>query len=178
MTRDSKNLNEEIHRPYYEITTTEAVDEKLTRKNYCAIPGIKNGFWQIKLSEKSQNVKCVLFQRQWVATDSIDFYLSWTVHQKYFKEKRSTFCHIIGIVIYFDDGRRSCRRTWQKFTTGNWSRQRSNIKFDKTKVQYRKDVVAYVGYISSKKSITIVKDKIQGQKRLRSQIIKKNCKVY
>lgn len=44
MTRDFKNLNEEIHRPYYDITTTEAVDEKLTRKNYCAIPGIKNGF--------------------------------------------------------------------------------------------------------------------------------------
>lgn len=42
--------------------------------------------------------------------------------------------------------------------------QRSNIKFDKTKVQYRKDVVAYVGYISSKKSITIAKDKIQATK--------------
>ncbi|XP_033316640.1 uncharacterized protein LOC117214559 [Bombus bifarius] len=44
LTRDFKNLNEEIHRPYYDITTTEAVDEKLTRKSYCAIPGIKNGF--------------------------------------------------------------------------------------------------------------------------------------
>lgn len=42
--------------------------------------------------------------------------------------------------------------------------QRSNIKFDKTKVQYRKDVVAYVGYISSKESITIAKDKIQTTK--------------
>lgn len=56
--------------------------------------------------------------------------------------------------------------------------QRSNIKFDKTKVQYRKDVVAYVGYISSKKSKTIAKDKIQATKTPKIADNKKELQSY
>lgn len=40
------------------------------------------GFDKLSYQKRAKKVKCVLFQRQWVATDSTDFYFTF-----YFKEK-------------------------------------------------------------------------------------------
>lgn len=172
---DPKHLNEAIQRPYYEIPTTEMIAEQLTGKKYFTILDLKDGFWQVKLSEKSSEyctfstpVGCYKFNR-------LPFGLN-CAPEIFQRKNEEIFGHIPGTIIYFDDilvAGETLEEHDKSLARVIEAARRNNVKFNKGKVQYRKETVIYVGYKFSKEGKEIAKERIEAIKQLKNPKNKK-----
>ena len=173
---DPKYLNLAIKRTCNVlIPTIEDISLKLSGKSVFSVFDLKDGFWQIRLDEDSSNLckfstpfGCYKYNR-------LPFGLSMAPEYfQYLNEKN--FGDIPGVIIYFDDlliaGSSSEEHDSivQKVITR--ARERG-IKFNKNKIQFRKEQVKYLGHVFSKNGIQIDSDRIKAIQLLKLPTNKK-----
>lgn len=149
---DPQDLNKVIKREYYLIPTVEELIPKLCNKSVFTVFDLKDGFYQIKLDDKSSELckfnspfGCYKFNR-------LPFGISIApeIFQK-FNEKN--FGDIPGVVIYFDDMLICADNEKEHDEILNKVVERArklNVKFNLRKLQYRVTEVKYLGFVFNK----------------------------
>jgi len=155
---DPRDLNKVIKRPKdVLILTVDELTEKLCNKHYFTVLDLKDGFWHVKLDDKSSKLctfstpfGCYKFNR-------LPFGLN--MAPKYFQKINSeNFGDIEGVTIYFDDVliAADTEEAHDLIVKKVINRARKlGVKFNKNKVQYKVNAVKYLGNIFSAEGKTI-----------------------
>lgn len=160
---DPKNLNSAIQRSYDEIPTTDSIATKMAGKKWFTVLDLKDGYWQVKLDEKSSELcafsspfGCYKFNR-------LPFGLSCAA-EIFQKKNEENFGDLPRVIIYFDDilvtGETPEEHDRNLQAVMVRAREKK-VKFNKNKIQYRKDEVTYVGYLFSEKGKQIAPDRTE-----------------
>lgn len=149
---DPQDLNKVIKREYHLIPTVEELVPKLCNKSIYTVFDLKDGFYQIKLDDKSSELckfnspfGCYKFNR-------LPFGISVApeIFQKY---NEKNFGDIPGVVIYFDDMLICADNEKEHDVILNKVVERArklNVKFNPKKLQYRVNEVKYLGFVFNK----------------------------
>lgn len=161
---DPRDLNKVIKRPRdVLIPTVDELTEKLANKCYFTVLDLKDGFWHVKLDEKSSELctfstpfGCYKFNR-------LPFGLN--MAPEYFQKiNTENFGDIEGVVVYFDDIliAADTEKDHDTITKKVIDRARKiGVKFNKNKVQYKVSSVKYLGHIFSSEGMTIDPERVQ-----------------
>jgi len=161
---DPRDLNKVIKRPKdVLIPTVDELTEKLCNKHYFTVLDLKDGFWHVKLDDKSSKLctfstpfGCYKFNR-------LPFGLN--MAPEYFQKINSeNFGDIEGVTIYFDDVliAADTEEAHDLIVKKVISRARKlGVKFNKNKVQYKVNSVKYLGNIFSAEGKTIDPERVQ-----------------
>lgn len=160
---DPKDLNNAIKRENFPIPSFDEISEKLTGKKIFSVLDLKEGYWQVQLSEAASKLctfstpfGCYRFLR-------LPFGLSIApeVFQKY---NERNFQGIPGVVIYFDDVliAAETKDEHDRILAEVVNRARHlNIRFNKEKFQFCSKKVNYLGQVVSEKGISCDPDRVR-----------------
>lgn len=148
---DPQDLNKALIKENFLIPKLEELSARLSHMKYFTVLDLKQGFWQIKLDERSSNIctfstpfGCYKFKR-------LPFGLSVApeVFQRYVS---NYFNDLPGTTAYIDDLLVSGKTQQEHDTNLKKVLERArkiNIKFNPDKLQYKVNSVKYVGQIFS-----------------------------
>lgn len=144
-------MNKSIKKENFPIPTVDEIAQKLSGKKIFSVLDLKEGYWQVKLSESASRLctfstpfGCYRYLRM-----PFGISIAPEVFQKY---NQRNFEGIPGVIIYFDDILIAAETIEQhdKILAEVLNRARSlNIRFNKEKVQYRLKKVNYLGQVVS-----------------------------
>lgn len=177
---DPQELNKVLLREYHLIPTLEEIVTKLQNKSLFSVLDLSDGFYNIKLTDKSTDLctfstpfGCYKFLR-------LPFGLSVApeIFQKYSEQ---TFGDIPGVVIYCDDLLICAENEEEHDKILKCVLERakeSNVKFNKKKFQYKKSEVKYFGHIFSKHGMKIDPDRVKAIVNMKSPTNKKELQIF
>lgn len=170
---DPQELNKCIE--FFEIPSFEEITGKLSGKQYFSVLDFKEGFYQVKLDNKSSKLTvfstlfgCYKFLR-------LPFGIK-TAPEIFQKINQKNFGDIENVIIYFDDLliTANSKEEHDKILQKVINRAREKVvKFNKEKLQYRKNEVKYMGHIFNKEGMRIDKDKLKAINELKAPENKK-----
>lgn len=177
---DPMDLNNVLLREYYLIPTLDEIIPNLCNKNVFSVLDLSEGFYNIRLTEKSSDLctfnspfGCYRFVR-------LPFGLSVApeIFQKY---NERAFGDLPGVIIYCDD-LLICgedEKEHDEILRKVFERARiHNVKFNKRKFQYKLREVKYFGHIFSKKGMQIDPDRIKAIKSIKSPTKVKELQIF
>lgn len=177
---DPQDLNKVLIREYHLIPTLEEIVAKLSNKSVFSVLDLSEGFYNIKLTDKSSDLcafstpfGCYKFLR-------LPFGLSVApeIFQKY---SEKTFGDIPGVVIYCDD-LMICAdniKEHDKILKCVLERAKeNNVRFNKRKFQYKLKEVKYFGHIFSKDGMKIDPDRVKAILNIKSPNNKKELQIF
>lgn len=154
---DPQALNRAIKEENHPIPTFEQLAEKLNGKRWFTVLDLKEGFWQVKLNERSSKLctfstpfGCYRFNRL-----PFGVKICAEVFQKY---NERNFEDIEGVNVFIDDIIISANsveehdRILEKVVER--ARER-NVRFNRNKLQYRVQTVKYLGHVISEHGISV-----------------------
>ena len=146
---DPRPLNLAIKRERYEIPTPADVQSQLGDKQIFTVIDMKDGYWHVKLTEESSHL-CT-FQTPWGRKrfKRMPFGIS-SASNVMQKRNEETFADIPGVRIIADDIIISAKDDTEHDAIVRKVMQRArerNVKFNKTKVQFKVSNVTYMGHI-------------------------------
>ncbi|KAL0894614.1 hypothetical protein ABMA27_013176 [Loxostege sticticalis] len=177
---DPQELNKVLIREYHLIPKLEEIVNKLSNKSIFSVLDLSDGFYNIKLTNKSADLcafstpfGCYKFLR-------LPFGLSVAseIFQKY---SEKTFGDIPGVVIYCDDLLICAEneKDHDKILKCVLERAKeSNVKFNKRKFQYKLPEVKYFGHIFSKEGMKIDPDRVKAILNIKSPTNKKELQIF
>lgn len=160
---DPQNLNDDILLEHHVIPTFESIAANLAHKQIFSVLDLKEGFWQIGLSNDASNLctfntpfGCYRFNRL-----PYGIKVGPEVFQKY---NERNFEDISGVTVFIDDVLIAADSIEEHdrilMQVINRARER-NIKFNQAKFQYRISEVKYLGKIISKSGIKCDPDRVE-----------------
>lgn len=160
---DPHELNLNIKRNYTLMPTIEDLSHQLQNMEYFTVLDLKEGFWQIELTEKAKEYctfstpfGCYRFNRLPFGVASAPELF------QYFNT--SAFGDLKGVFSYMDDilvyGKNKEEHDRNLKNVMNRAKE-INVKFNKEKIQYRVKEVSYLGHKFSKKGIESDPDRIK-----------------
>lgn len=177
---DPQHLNKVLLREYHLIPTLQEIVSKLSNKTVFSVLDLSDGFYNIKLTDKSTDLctfsspfGCYKFLR-------LPFGLSVApeIFQKYTEK---TFGDIPGVVIYCDDLLICAENETEhdKILKQVFERAKeSNVRFNKRKFQYKLKEVKYFGHIFSKDGMRIDDDRVKAILNIKSPTNKKELQIF
>lgn len=175
---DPKELNKAIMKENFPIPTFDEIAEKLNGKKIFSVLDLKEGYWQVKLSENASRLctfstpfGCYRFLR-------MPFGIS-IAPEIFQKNNERNFEGISGVIIYFDDVMIAAETLEEhdEILKQVMERARSlNIKFNKEKLQYRLRKVNYLGQMVSANGISCDPDRVKAIQKIEKPQDKKDLK--
>lgn len=177
---DPKDLNKVLIREHHLIPTIDEIVSKLCNKKCFSVLDLTDGFYNIRLTEDSNDLctfnspfGCYKFLR-------MPFGLSVApeIFQKY---SEMAFGDIPGVIVYCDD-LLICGNTEQEHDAIlNKVFERAlenNVRFNKNKFQYKLSEVKYFGHIFSEKGMKIDPDRVNAILNMKSPNNKKQLQIF
>ncbi|XP_059049470.1 uncharacterized protein K02A2.6-like [Achroia grisella] len=160
---DPKDLNEAIQRQHFELPTFDEISSKLSGANIFSTLDIKNGFWNIKLTQASSDLCCfnTPFGRYKFLRMPFGICSAPEIYQH---RMRQMLEGLEGVEVYIDD-----ILIWGKDESEHEKRlrkvferlQEGNVKLNKEKCKIGVSELKYLGHIISQEGIQLGKDRIQ-----------------
>lgn len=177
---DPQELNKVLIREYHLIPTLQEIVTKLKNKTVFSVLDLSDGFYNIKLSDKSTDLctfstpfGCYKFLR-------LPFGVSVApeIFQKY---SQRAFGDIPGVVVYCDDllicGENE--EDHDRILKCVLERAKElNVRFNKRKFQYKKGEVKYFGHIFSKEGMKVDPDRVRAILNIKSPTNKKELQIF
>lgn len=177
---DPKDLNKVLIREHHLIPTIEEIVPKLSNKRLFSVLDFSDGFYNIILDEESSHLctfntpyGCYRFLR-------LPFGLSIAseVFQKY---SENAFGDIPGVVIYCDDLLICAENDEEHDAILKKVFERAkenNVRFNKSKFQYKLKEVKYFGHIFSEKGMKIDPERVDSIINMKSPTNKKELQIF
>lgn len=149
---DPKPLNLAIIQNHYKIPTLDEMRVKLLGANYFSVLDLKDGFYQIELSEESSKICTFSTPFGNYKFKRLPFGIN-TAPEEFQRRNEQNFGDIPGTLTYIDDilvtGK--TEKEHDKNLQEVMNRARSlNVKFNLAKLQYKVLEVSYLGHIFNK----------------------------
>ena len=146
---DPRPLNRAIKRERYEIPTPADVQSQLGDKQIFTVTDMKDGYWHVKLTEESSHL-CT-FHTPWGRKrfKRMPFGIS-SASEVMQKRNEETFADIPGVRIIADDMIIAEKDETEHYVIVRKVMQKArerNVKFNKTKVQFKVPNATYMGHI-------------------------------
>ncbi|XP_044005925.1 uncharacterized protein K02A2.6-like [Aphidius gifuensis] len=160
---DPSNLNKYIMREHFKMSTTEDIAVHMNGMKIFSVLDMRNGFWQVKLDEKSADM-CTFntpFGRYRFLKLPFGICSAPEVFQK---RVLPTFGDIEGVFVVVDDLIIAAKTVEEhdKAIKKVFERaKQNNVKFNKNKMRLRLTEVPYVGHIVSKDGLKIDMSKVK-----------------
>lgn len=151
-----KYLNEAIKREHYLIPNIDDIMYQLNNKKWFTVLDMKDGYWQVPIDAKSSDLCTFGTQFGRYQFRRLPFGIS-SAPEIFHRKNVEVFGSIPGVAVYFDD----------IVVTGETEEEHDanlscvlekavqyNIKFNKSKIQYKSNFVKFVGQIFSKDGVT------------------------
>lgn len=161
---DPKELNLAIRDKFYEIPKFEQIKPKLVNKKFFSVFDLKDGFWQVALSEKSKELctfstpfGCYRFKR-------LPFGIK-IAPEAFQKINEENFAGIDNIIIYIDDILVVAENEKEHDKTVSELMERAlkhNVKFNWNKIQWKRNEVMFLGHKISGDGIECDKNRLKG----------------
>eukprot|EP00102_Acyrthosiphon_pisum_P018369 XP_008190098.1 PREDICTED: uncharacterized protein K02A2.6-like [Acyrthosiphon pisum] len=166
---DPQHLNKNIKDEQFPIPTLNEIVPKLKNKKFFTVLDLKDGFWQIGLTESSSNLCSFASPLGTLKFLKLPFGLKIapSVFQRY---NTKYFGDIKGLIIYFDDFiiAADTKQEHDKIVDELLNRARKyNVKFNKEKIQYCKDKVTFLGHLFDQKGMSLNPSRIEAIKNLK-----------
>lgn len=174
---DPTELNKCIKLDNYPIPTLTDIEQKLSGKKLFTVLDMKDGFFQIQLSEESSLLTTFITPFGKFKFNRLPFGLN--VSPEVFQRTNTRIFGDINVGIYFDDliiGGSSEEEHDGLLQTVMTRARQSNIKFNKSKLQYKVTRVKYLGRIFTEKGMEADPDQIRAIKALESPKNKNDLK--
>lgn len=172
---DPQNLNKNIKDEQFPIPTLNEIAPKLINKKYFTVLDLKDGFWQIGLTEFSSNLCAFASPLGTLKFNKLPFGLKIApaVFQKY---NTKYFGDIKGLIIYFDDFIVAAETKEEHDIILDKLIKRAreyNIKFNKEKLQYCKSQVKFLGHLFDQNGMKLDPSRIEAIQGLKPPTSKK-----
>lgn len=153
---DPNRLNKHIKRELFLIPSFEEIKLKLTNKKLFTVLDIKDGFWHCKLSPES--TKYVGFHTPFGSFKFLRLPFGIICAPEIFQKVLTKyFGDIPNVIIYFDDIL-ICGETEEEhdraFAEVMRRAEELNIKFNKSKFQFKKTSINYMGHVLNQEGIS------------------------
>ena len=160
---DPRPLNNAIKRERYQIHTPSDVQSQLHGKKISTVIDMKDGFWHVRLSEKSSYL-CT-FHTPWGRKRfmRMPFGIS-SASEVMHKRNEQTFSDIVGVHIIADDMiiAASDEIDHDEIVRKVMQRARDkDIRFNRGKVQYKVSSVTYMGHIAGADGLSVDPAKVE-----------------
>ena len=160
---DPRPLNKAIKRERYQIPTPSDVQSQLHGKKIFTVIDMKDGFWHVRLSEKSSYL-CT-FHTPWGQKRfmRMPFGIS-SASEVMQKRNEQTFSDIVGVHIIADDMTIAASDEIEHDEIVRKVMQRArdkNIRFNRGKVQYKVSSVTYMGHIAGADGLSVDPAKVE-----------------
>ena len=167
---DPRDLNKAISRQHYTIPTTDDVLSSLAGKRFFTIVDEKDGYWQVKLDEKSA-LLCT-FNTPWgrYRFNRMPFGLK-SSSEVFQQKNEETFGHIEGVHMIADDmiiAAETSQEHDQILRKVFETARAKNIKFNKEKIQFKVDSVKYMGHIITAQGVKVDEEKVKAIREMPS----------
>lgn len=152
---DPKPLNECIRREHFLIPTAEDITSRLSGKRVFSVLDLRNGFWQMELDSRSADLTTFMTPFGRYRWERVPFGLN-CAPEMFQKKMDQIFGDIPNVEIYFDDMFVSgvdCAEHDETLSLVLDRARKNNVKFNSSKIQYRKEIVKFMGNIISLGSI-------------------------
>jgi len=167
---DPKHLNEALSRPFFEIPSAEDINTSLCNKKYFSVLDFSSGFWHCELDEQSSNA-C-----QFSTPFGVFKFLRLPFGLKSSPEIfQSAVCDIFvdidGVLIYCDDLLIAANSEEEHDMIYKKVMERAmqyNVNFNPDKLQYKQNVITFMGWIYSEAGRTIDPDRLEANKKLQN----------
>lgn len=152
---DPKFLNQAIKKDYFSIPTLNDLKSKLFGAQYFTVLDLKDGFYQIQLTEESSKLCSFSTPFGTYKFKRLPFGIN-IAPEKFQKLNEKSFGDLEGTEIYIDDilvwgkNLEEHDRNLEKVIE---RARKLNVKFNKDKLQYRVQEVRFLGHIFSKDGI-------------------------
>lgn len=152
---DPKELNQAIKREHFLIPSVDEIAAKLSNKEYFSVLDMKDGYWQVELDDYSTDLMTfgTPFGRYQFTRMAFGLCSAPEVFQK---KNFEIFGDLPGVGLYFDDliitGSSEAEHD-QNLQIVLERALKYNIKFNKSKIQFKKSNVKFLGQIFSKQGV-------------------------
>lgn len=152
---DPKCLNKQIMREHYKIPTTDDISFRLSQKKIFSVIDLREGFWQIKLSNDSSDLCCFNTPFGRYKFNRMPFGLS-VAPEVFQKTMVKIFGDIDGVELYFDDLIISGSTEIEHDTAMGEVMKRArmyNIIFNSKKIQYKQKSITFMGQLITEEGV-------------------------
>lgn len=152
---DPRDLNKAIKREYFLIPTFAEIRTNLINKTIFTVIDLKDGFWQIPLDKKSSEICTFSTPFGYYRFKRLPFGLS-CAPEVFQKMNQNYFGDIKNVSIYIDDILIAASNEIEHDEALKLVIERArkfNIKFNKTKLQYKQERIKYLGHIFDKNGV-------------------------
>ncbi|KAJ3655671.1 hypothetical protein Zmor_014792 [Zophobas morio] len=173
---DPADINKNIEREYCLMPTMEEITAKLKNKVCYTVLDLKDGFYHVQLDDKSQQICTFSSPFGYYQFNRLPFGLK-TAPELFQKLNTNNFGDIEGVSVYIDDLLIAGETEEEHDAILNKVIDRArklNIKFNQSKVQYRKSQVKYLGHLFSKDGMQPDPDRIKSIIQLKEPKNKKD----
>lgn len=140
-------MNACIKREHFLIPTAEAIIGRLAEKSVFTVMDLKNGFWQLELDNDSADLTTFMTPFGRYRWNRMPFGLN-SAPECFMRKMIHVFVDIPNVEVYFDDifiaGKDNREHDEALLKVIERARE-NNIKFNKSKVQYRQAEVRFMG---------------------------------
>uniref|UniRef100_A0A1Y1KVT8 RNA-directed DNA polymerase n=1 Tax=Photinus pyralis TaxID=7054 RepID=A0A1Y1KVT8_PHOPY len=160
---DPRDLNQAIQREHFLIPSCDDIAVNLSKKNFFTVLDMKDGYWQIELDNDSSDLMTFGTPFGRYKFKRLAFGLC-SAPEVFQKKNIEVFGDLPGVGLYFDDliVTGSTEAEHDQNLKGVLERaSQYNIKFNKSKIQFKKESVKFMGQIFSKKGIETNKKYIE-----------------
>lgn len=165
---DPKDLNLAIKREHFYIPNLDDIISNLKDAKYFSVLDCSNGFWQIKLNERSS--KLTTFNTPWGRYRFLRLpYGISSASEVFMKRLREIFDTVEGIGMYVDDilvYSKTLEEHKVKLNKLFQVARENNVKFNKDKCKFCVDSVKYMGFNLSSKGLEIDENKVVAIKNI------------
>lgn len=177
---DPQDLNQAIQRQHFELPTFDEITSKLTGANFFSTLDIKNGFWNLKLSESSSDLCCFNTPFGRFKFLRMPFGLC-SASEIYQQKMRQILENMEGTEVYIDDiliyGKTQEEHDKRLRAVLDKIRQ-ENIKLNKEKCKINVQKVKYLGHIISKEGLKLDDSRIESIMSMKSPTNKKELERF
>jgi len=163
---DPQHLNKNIVEENYPIPTLDEITPRLLKKNFYTVFDLKDGFWQIELTNSCNNLCSFPSPLGTLKFNKLPFGIK-TVPMVFQKYNIKYFGDIQGLTIYFDDFIIAADNKEEHDTILKQVIDRArkyNTKFNQNKVQYGQYKVKFLGLLFDNKGMSIDTDRTEAIK--------------
>lgn len=172
---DPKYLNEAIRKEHFLIPSVDEISSKLSRKKFFTVLDMRDGYWQIELDTPSSELCSFGTPFGTYQFLRMPFGIS-SAPEVFQKKNYELFGDISGVGLYFDD----------LIVTGETEEEHDrnlrlvlnraikyNVKFNKSKIQYKQKSVEFLGQIFSEKGISLNEKYVKAIMNMKNPVDKK-----
>lgn len=172
---DPSELNKALKREYWLIPKIEEICTNLRGKSWFTLLDFKDGFYHVELD--SASAKLCTFSTPFGYYKFLRLPFGLSIAPEFFQKVNvQNFGDIGGVMIYFDDLliAASNEEEHDKILNKVLERARElNVKFNKSKLQFKVNEVKYVGHVFSKEGYKIDRSRIESIQNFKNPTNKK-----